>query len=50
LQSHGITGVQATYYDGYDYLDEKRESMELLHRLLTKPPGTVVKFPKVNRA
>lgn len=50
LQSHGITGVQATHYDGYDYLDEKRKSMELLHRLLTKPLGTVVKLPRVNKA
>lgn len=46
LQSHGITGVQANHYDGHDYLDEKRESMELLYRLLTRPTGSVVQFPK----
>jgi hypothetical protein len=36
LQSHGISGVQAVHYDGYDYLDEKRESLEILYELLTK--------------
>jgi integrase len=35
LQSHGISGVQANHYDGYDYLEEKRESLELLYGLLT---------------
>jgi integrase len=36
LQSHGISGVQATHYDGYDYLDEKRESLETLYGLITQ--------------
>lgn len=35
LQSHGVSGVQSTHYDGYDYLAEKLESLELLHNLLT---------------
>lgn len=35
LQSHGISGVQAVHYNGYDYLDEKRESLEVLYKLLT---------------
>lgn len=35
LQSHGISGVQSTHYDGYDYQAEKRESLELLYDLLT---------------
>lgn len=50
LQSHGITGVQATHYDNYDYLDEKREGMELLFRLLTQPTGKVVQFPRKKTA
>lgn len=37
LQSHGISGVQARHYDGHDYLEEKIESLETLHRLLTQP-------------
>jgi integrase len=36
LQSHGISGVQAIHYDGYDYLDEKRESLEILYGLITQ--------------
>jgi integrase len=36
LQSHGISGVQAIHYDGYDYLDEKRESLEILYSLITQ--------------
>jgi integrase len=50
LQSHGITGVQATHYDGHDYLDEKRESMDKLLRLLNQPKETVVQFPKRKKA
>jgi hypothetical protein len=34
LQSHGIAGVQARHYDGHDYMDEKREALIALHRLL----------------
>ena len=36
LQSHGITGVQARHYDGHDYLDAKRDGLDLLYLLLTK--------------
>lgn len=39
LQSHGISGVQSTHYDGYDYLTEKRESLELLYNLLSPRPS-----------
>lgn len=35
LQSHGISGVQAVHYNGYDYLAEKRECLEVLYKLLT---------------
>lgn len=38
LQSHGIGGVQDAHYDAYEYLDEKREALELLHRLLEGKP------------
>lgn len=34
LQSHGISGVQARHYDGHDYMDEKREALMTLYRLL----------------
>lgn len=50
LQSHGITGVQATHYDGHDYLDEKRQSMDKLLRLLNQPKETVIQFPKRKKA
>ncbi|MBS3958041.1 MAG: tyrosine-type recombinase/integrase [Xanthomonadaceae bacterium] len=42
LQSHGLGGVQARHYDRHDYLAEKREALETLHRLLTGEAGTVV--------
>jgi len=42
LQSHGLGGVQARHYDRHDYLAEKREALETLHRLLTADPGKVV--------
>lgn len=42
LQSHGLGGVQARHYDRHDYLAEKREALETLHRLLTSEGGTVV--------
>ena len=45
LQSHGIAGVQARHYDGHDYMDEKRQALETLHRLLDTPEASnVVKF------
>lgn len=37
LQSHGISGVQARHYDDHDYLDEKREALEMFYRLLAAP-------------
>ncbi|MDR0481119.1 MAG: hypothetical protein LBG66_04455, partial [Gallionellaceae bacterium] len=37
LQSHGIAGVQARHYDGHDYMDEKREALMALYRLLEPP-------------
>ncbi len=46
VQSHGLTGIQARHYDGHDYMQEKREALDLLHRELTsatansKPTGT----------
>ena len=36
LQSHGIAGVQARHYDGYDYLSEKQLALDTLHSLLTE--------------
>jgi hypothetical protein len=37
LQSHGISGVQARYYDGHDYIDEKRAALMLLFNTLESP-------------
>lgn len=34
LQSRGISGVQARHYAGHDYMDEKREALEILFNLL----------------
>lgn len=42
LQSHGISGVQNRHYDGHDYMDEKRQAMETLFRLLDAPEGGFV--------
>jgi integrase len=45
LQSHGISGVQARHYDGHDYMDEKREALDTLFKLLEGLPvktGNVV--------
>ena len=42
LQSHGVSGVQARHYDGHEYMDEKREALVTLHRLLDEKPTTRV--------
>jgi integrase len=34
LQSHGISGVQARHYDGHNYMDEKRNALKMLFKLL----------------
>jgi integrase len=34
LLSHGVSGVQSISYDGYDYLDVKREALETFFRYL----------------
>lgn len=34
LQSHGVSGVQDTHYDGHDYIDEKREMLTVLFNIL----------------
>jgi hypothetical protein len=44
LQSHGISGVQATSYDAHTYLNEKREALQILYGLLVRP------LPKKARA
>ena len=45
LQSHGITGVQSRHYDGHDYMEEKREALETLFKLLTaEATGKVIPF------
>jgi integrase len=45
LQSHGISGVQDRHYDGHEYLDEKRDALKILCRLLDAPePGNVIQF------
>jgi len=42
LQSHGIAGVQARHYDGYDYMDEKRQALNTLCELLQIPSTSKV--------
>lgn len=42
LLSHGVTGVQATNYDGHDYAPQKLEALETLHRFLTETSASVV--------
>jgi integrase len=43
LQSHGVAGVQARHYDGYDYMKEKRRALETLLTLLEKKPKSSTK-------
>lgn len=38
LQSHGVSGVQDSNYNGYDYCDEKLEALEILERWLMETP------------
>jgi integrase len=47
LQSHGISGVQAKHYDAHDYLDEKRNALEVLFNLLDTPAADNVLRLKV---
>ena len=35
LQSHGLDGIQARHYDRHTYLDEKRDALFRLHRLMS---------------
>jgi len=42
LLSHGVTGVQATSYDGHDYAPQKFEALDLLHRFLTESNANVI--------
>lgn len=41
LQSHGLGGVQSRHYDRHDYLDEKREALEILFGLATSQSASV---------
>jgi len=34
LQSHGVNGVQAKHYDGYEFYWEKADALEILHECL----------------
>lgn len=44
LQSHGLGGVQSRHYDRHDYLDEKREALEVLFGLATSQSASVSKL------
>lgn len=47
LLSHGMGGVQARHYQKYDFLDEKKEALEKLERLVNKksePIASIVEF------
>lgn len=37
LQSHGLGGIQARHYDRHDYIEEKREALQVLRKLLNAP-------------
>ena len=49
VQSHGLSGVQQKHYDMHDYLDEKREALETLHRLCTGTGADVVPIKRKAR-
>ena len=42
LQSHGISGVQDSNYNAYEYFSEKLEALELLYKMLD---GTAIESP-----
>ncbi|HET6804809.1 MAG TPA: tyrosine-type recombinase/integrase, partial [Frateuria sp.] len=42
LQSHGLGGVQARHYDRHEYLQEKREALLTLWRLLNREQAKVL--------
>lgn len=42
LQSHGLNGVQDRHYDMGDYLEHKREALELLRALCEPTPDNVI--------
>jgi hypothetical protein len=46
LQSHGLGGVQARHYDRHDYMREKREALETLHRIVTGHTASVTPIRK----
>lgn len=50
LQSHGISGVQARFYNGHEYLDEKRKALEILFKLIEQraTPSTTLKRRRIN--
>ena len=50
LQSHGISGVQARHYDGHDYMDEKRNALEALFRILEQGAASNVTHIRKKRA
>jgi integrase len=50
LQSHGISGVQARHYDGHEYMDEKREALETLFKVLEGLPLTEGKVVQLKAA
>jgi hypothetical protein len=43
LQSHGISGIQSTHYNGHGYYDEKHEALETLLYELEQPIDKPVK-------
>lgn len=46
LQSHGLGGVQVRHYDRHEYLEEKREALEIFFRLVTKDGAKVIPMRK----
>lgn len=49
LQSHGVSGVQARHYDGYEYLIEKRKALEILYKLLQRDASGKVNVVAMKR-
>lgn len=49
LQSHGLGGIQTRHYDRHGYMDEKREALGALYRLLTVDDSAKI-VPMARRA
>lgn len=49
LQSHGLSGIQQTHYDGNDFLSEKLAALILLHQTVERKSLRIYKRPQTTQ-